>query len=74
MKKLFGLLFITVVSLNATVCWTRTGLHKVNVYVKNDISLVQPKTITSIKKNRADKSATFALTYFTNNFIKVDKE
>ncbi len=50
MKKLFGLLFITVVSLNATVCWTLTGLHKVNVYVKNNISLVQPKTIASIKK------------------------
>ncbi|HIC13178.1 MAG TPA: hypothetical protein EYO75_07400 [Sulfurimonas sp.] len=122
MKKLLTLLFITVLSLNAAGFWTLTGLNKANVYVKNDVALVSPKTITSIKKKmsralvdlgiktkvqdsptlmitledldddgthyvyirlalgeevqtyRADKSATFSLTYFANDFIEVDKE
>ncbi len=50
MKKLLTLLFITVLSLNAAGFWTLTGLNKANVYVKNDVALVSPKTITSIKK------------------------
>jgi len=122
MKKLLTLLFITVLSLNAAGFWTLTGLNKANVYVKNDVALVSPKTITSIKKKmsralvelgiqtkvqdsptlmitledldndgthyvyirlalgeevqtyRANKSATFSLTYFANDFIEVDKE
>jgi len=50
MKKLLSLLFITVVSLNAAGFWTLTGLTKANIYVKNDVSLLNPNTITSIKK------------------------
>lgn len=50
MKKLLTLLFITVLSLNAASFWTLSGLNKANVYVKNDVSLVSPKTIISIKK------------------------
>jgi len=50
MKKLLSLLFITVFSLNAAGFWTLTGLTKANIYVKNDVSLLNPNTITSIKK------------------------
>jgi hypothetical protein len=50
MKKLLSLLFITVVSLNAAGFWTLSGLTKANIYVKNDVSLLSPNTITSIKK------------------------
>ena len=115
-------LFITLLSLNAAGFWTLTGLEKANVYVKNDVSLLKPETITTIKEKmyaaleglgiktemqdsptlmlaledldddgthyvyvklalgeevqtfRADKSATFALTYADNDFIDVDEE
>ncbi|HIP20597.1 MAG TPA: hypothetical protein EYG70_05685 [Sulfurimonas sp.] len=49
MKKLLLLLFITVMSVNAAGFWTLTGLQKANVYVKNDVSLVAPDTIKTIK-------------------------
>ncbi|MDF1879589.1 hypothetical protein JHD46_08065 [Sulfurimonas sp. SAG-AH-194-C20] len=50
MKKLFLLLFIAVVSLNAAGFWTLTGVTKANVYVKNDVSLLKPDTIKTIKE------------------------
>lgn len=122
MKRLFLLLFLTVMSVNAAGFWTLTGLQKANVYVKNDVSLVAPDTIKTIKTKmykaledlglqtkvqdsptlmivledldddgthyvyvrlalgeevqtfRADKSATFALTYSANDFIDVDRD
>ncbi len=49
MQKFIIALFITVVSLNAAGFWTLTGLEKANVYVKNDVSLLKPETIATIK-------------------------
>lgn len=49
MKKFIVALFITVVSLNAADFWTLTGLEKANVHVKNDVSLLKPETIATIK-------------------------
>ncbi|MDF1876225.1 hypothetical protein JHD47_00155 [Sulfurimonas sp. SAG-AH-194-L11] len=50
MKKIFLLLFIAVITLNAAGFWTLTGLQKANVYVKNDVSLLKPSTIKTIKE------------------------
>ena len=49
MKRLFLLLFITVISLNAAGFWTLTGLEKANIYVKNDVSTLKADTIKTIK-------------------------
>lgn len=48
MKILFTLLLS--LSLNAAGFWTLTGLEKANIYVKNELSLVKPETITKIKE------------------------
>jgi len=48
MKILFTLLLA--LSLNAAGFWTLTGLEKANIYVKNELSLVKPETITKIKE------------------------
>jgi hypothetical protein len=48
MKSLFALLLA--LSLNAAGFWTLTGLEKANIYVKNELSLIKPETITKIKE------------------------
>lgn len=116
------LILLLSLSLNAAGFWTLTGLQKANIYVKNDLSIVKPQTIATIKEKmtaklkenkiligeqdsptlmialeeisndgvyyvyvklalgeevrtfREDKSATFALTYDSNDFIEVDAE
>jgi len=116
------LFLLLTLSLQSAGFWTLTGLQKANIYVKNDLSYINPQTIKSIKIKmnamlnangiltlqqdsptlmikleeisndgvyyvyvklalgeevetfRADKSATFALTYDSNDFIEVDRE
>lgn len=50
----FFLIALLSFSLQAAGFWTLTGLTKANIYVKNDVSLLKPKTIQTIK----DKMAT----------------
>jgi len=50
MQKFIVALFLVVLNLNAVGYWTLTGLEKANVYVKNDVSLVKPKTVETIKE------------------------
>lgn len=43
---LFGFVYIF-----AADFWTLSGLSKANVYVSNEVSLIDPETISSIKRN-----------------------
>lgn len=118
----FILIILLSLSLYGAGFWTLSGVTKANIYVKNELSLVDPKTIVKIKEKmsamlkvngilteqqdsptlmlaleeisnddtyyvyvklalgeevqtfRADKSATFALTYDSNDFLEVDAE
>ena len=52
MRKLLFALLLSL-SLEAAGFWTLTGLEKANIYVKNDVSLIKPRTVTLIKKKMA---------------------
>lgn len=50
----FLLLLLLSLSLQAEGFWTLTGLQKANVYVKNELSIVKPETIATIKEKMAE--------------------
>lgn len=47
MRYLF--LILVYVSVHASGFWTLSGLTKANIYVSNELSLIKPETISSIK-------------------------
>lgn len=51
MKILFALFLA--LSLNAAGFWTLTGLKKANVYVENQLTLIKPETLSTIKEKMA---------------------
>ncbi len=44
------LILLLTLSLNAAGFWTLTGVTKANIYVKNELSMVNPNTIVKIKE------------------------
>ena len=53
MKYLFLLLIF--VSVQGAGFWTLSGLKKTNIYIKNELSVIKPITITAIK-NKMEES------------------
>jgi len=119
--KLLLLLFLSL-NVYGAGFWTLSGLEKANIYLQNELSMIEEKTLTSIKVKmktmlenakikteeqdsptlmialqelsnedeyyiyvklalgeevqtfRADKTATFALTYDSSDFIETDSD
>jgi len=51
--KIF-LTLLLALSLNAAGFWTLTGLQKANVYVDNQLSIIKPETLETIKERMAE--------------------
>lgn len=50
MIKLFSLILLSSIYLYGAGFWTLSGLEKANIYVKNELSILKPKSVEAIKQ------------------------
>jgi len=54
MIKLLPLFLVSSIYLYGAGFWTLTGVEKANIYVKNELSILKPKSVETIKQKMAD--------------------